>query len=122
GQPYQLGPAVRLHVRGVDDGQPPGGKPLARHELQRGERVSGGGLVVLVVGHQASERVGGQHLSRPEMLPREGGLAGAGDADKHHERKLGYLDHGAPALVNTAIWVGVPTSGSSSPTPRAAAV
>ena len=100
----------------------PARQPLARRCVQHVEGVLGGGLVVLVVGDQAAAEVAGDHLEGPEVLGGEGRLAGPGDADEDDEGQLG--DRGSAAVmrggpscaVKTAIWVGGPTSGSSSPT------
>jgi hypothetical protein len=97
---------LRLHVRRVDDGETGARQAPARHLVQQRERVAGGGQVRLVVADERAEAVGGQHLRRPEMAPREG-------ADEDDERQLGDRDlH----RWNTAICVGGPTSGSTSPT------
>jgi hypothetical protein len=49
--------SLALHVRGVDDRELAGGEPLARDEVQGVEGVLRRRLVVLVVGHEAPERV-----------------------------------------------------------------
>ena len=72
GERQQRPPRVRLHVRGVDHGQPPDGQPLRGDHVQRLERGHGDRLVVLVVADQAAEEVRGQHLGRPEVPGREG--------------------------------------------------
>ena len=72
GQRHQRPPRVRLHVRGVDHGQPPDGEPLGGDHVQRLEGRRGHRLVVLVVADQAAEEVRGQHLGRPEVPGGEG--------------------------------------------------
>ena len=59
-----------LHVGRVDHGQPARGQPLARDVAEHVERVPGGGLVVLVVGHQAAAEVAGDDLEPAEVLAR----------------------------------------------------
>jgi hypothetical protein len=56
--------------------------------VQHVEGVAGRGLVVLVVGDQAAEVVGGEDLGRQEVAPGECRLAGSGDADERDEREL----------------------------------
>ena len=53
-----------LHVRRVDHGEPPGGEPLARDEVQHLERVVRRALVVLVVRDEAAAEVRGEDLGR----------------------------------------------------------
>src|SRR5690606_35742013 len=101
------------------------------------EGVAAGALVVLVVGDEPAAEVGGQDLGRLEVAPGEGGLAGAGGTDEHHQGEVGdgqdaavrtrgggpgcrgghaaFASFSVPVL-NTAIWVAGPTSGSSGPT------
>ena len=108
------GPAgLPLDVRGVDDRDPSKTEPLAGDEVQGVERVLRDRLVVLVVGHQAAELVGGEHLCRLEMTGGERGLPRPRRSDEHDEREL---RDGDLHCVNTAIPVGGPTSGSSGPT------
>ena len=136
GQVDQLAAGVRLHAGRVDDGAAAGGQALARDVVQDVEGVLGGALVVLVVGDQAAAEVGGDDLGRLEVPAGEGGLAGAGGADEHDEGQVGDGQRTRPCCrtwvsvmppsppssfvvrdrVNTAIWVGGPTSGSSGPT------
>jgi hypothetical protein len=89
GEIDQVLAGVRLDIRRVDHGQPPGGEPLARDITQYVERVAGGGLIVLVVGDQATAVVRRDDLGRLEMLRGERGLARPGDSDHHHEGQLG---------------------------------
>jgi hypothetical protein len=106
---------ARLHVGGVDHGEQPAPQPLAHDVVQQVEGVDGGGLVVLVVADDGPAVVGGDHLAGREVLAGEVRLAGPGHADQHdqaHLREFQYLGH----RVKTPIWVGAPTSGSSSPT------
>ena len=126
GDGYQLSARLGLDVRGVHDGQPAGLQPLAGDVVQQLERLRRGGLVVLVVGHQAAAEVRRDHLGGAEMRAPEGRLARAAHADQHHQAQLRYRElashAGAPAaqcfLLKTAICVGGPTSGSSAPTGR----
>nr|BFE54005.1 hypothetical protein GCM10017745_74320 [Saccharothrix mutabilis subsp. capreolus] len=115
---HQLRAVGPLHVGRVHHGGPPGGEPLARHVVQHVERVAGGRLVVLVVGHQAAEVVAGQDLRRREVRARERRLARAGGADQHHQaqvRDLQLHQSCSPTTVKTAICVGAPSAGSSGP-------
>ncbi len=111
---------MRLHIGGVHDAETSGTQPLGGNIVQHVERVAGCGLVVFVVGDHRPERVTGQYLRGAEMAPGERRLTRPGDADQHDQRQLGNVDNGhfATSLVNRASWVGVPSSGSSSPTPR----
>jgi hypothetical protein len=93
----QPGAGVRLQVGGVHHGQPPGREALAGHVVQHLERVGGRGLIVLVVRDQPAEVVRGQHLGRPEEPAREGGLAGAGDADQRDQREFRDVELGHAA-------------------------
>ncbi len=67
GQRHQRAAGVRLHVRGVDHGQPPDGQPLGGDDMQRLESLRGDRLVGLVVADKAAEYVRGEHLGRPEV-------------------------------------------------------
>lgn len=146
GQLDQLLSAALLDVGRVDDRTTARRESLARDVVQDVEGVPAGALVVLVVGDQASAEVRGDDLGRPEVPPGESGLARAGRPDQDDEGEvgdgqhtslvldtldvLGALDtaHAAFAsfsllavsvsvlIVNTAICVGGPTSGSSGPT------
>ena len=122
---------LTLHVGGVDDGEPARGQPLGGDVPEHVEGVGRGGLVVLVVRDQPPAAVAGQHLGGGEVGPGEGGLARACRADEDDEAQLrdrdlpsirrGNVDHlGAsssdPVRLNTASWVGGPTSGSTGPT------
>ncbi len=53
---------LRLHARGVDDGQTARGQPLAGDEVEHIEGIGGGRLVILIVAHQTTAEVGGQDL------------------------------------------------------------
>lgn len=142
GEPDELTARFRLDAGGVDDRQASGGEALARDVVQDVEGVLAGALVVLVVGDQAPAEVGGQHLGVLEVLAGEGGLPRSGGPDQDDEGQVGdgqdavgggsahaaSPSFGVPvavvpvvavasvAAVKTAIWVGGPTSGSSSPT------
>lgn len=54
------------------------------------------------------------------MARRERRLAGARDANERHEAEFGDVQfgHGVSVRVKIAAWVGVPSRGSASPTPR----
>lgn len=80
---------LRAQVGRVDHGQPPGREALGGDVVEHVERVGGGRLVGLVVGHQAAAAVGGQDLGGPEVPRREGGFAGAGRAHHQHQREVG---------------------------------
>jgi hypothetical protein len=92
GQLDQLAAVVRLHVRGVDDGQPAGGQPLAHDVVQQLERLRGGGLVVLVVGDHPAAGVAGDHLGGPEVGAAERRLARPADPDEHHQAQRRHGD------------------------------
>ena len=85
GQLDELAAVSGLDVGRVDHRQPPGSQPLARDVGQHVERVARGGLVVLVIGHQAAAEVAGDDLEPAEVLRRERGLAGPGHADQHDQ-------------------------------------
>ncbi len=131
GQLDELLAALGLHVGGVDDGEPARGEPLAGDVVQDVEGVTAGALVVLVVGDQPPAEVGGDDLGRLEVPAGERGLARAAGADEDDEGQVGhgqcargtghaafssFVVPGAVVIVNTAICVGGPTSGSSGPT------
>jgi hypothetical protein len=123
GDPHERGPGVRLYVGRVDHGEPAEAQTDAGDVVQRVECRGGGRLVVLVVGDHAAEGIRGEHPRRREVPAGEGRLAGSGDADQDDEREIGdvQVGHQADPFVKTAICVGAPTCGSSSPTPRSAA-
>ena len=137
GHAHERGAGVLLHVGGIDHGQPAGGQPQPGHVVEGVERGRRRRLVVLVIGDHAAERIGGEHLRRREVLADEGGLARPGHSDQDHQAQVGDVQdaHADPRglataglagarssrfadpRVNTASWVGVPTSRSCSPTP-----
>jgi hypothetical protein len=130
-EPDKSRPRMCLDVGRVDDGEAAAVQPQAGDVVQRIEGGSGRGLVVLVIGDHAPERVRGQHLGGPEVPRREGGLARPGRADQQHQAQVGDLQHAhatpsttatGAARRNSASWVGGPTAGSSSPTPRSCTV
>ena len=108
--------ASRLHVRGIDDGQPARAQAVCRRSRAGRERFLGDRLIVRVVAHQRATGVGGDHFGRLEVSCRERRLARAAHADQHDEREFGDRDLGHRS--NTAICVGGPTSGSRVPTGR----
>ena len=108
-------PRLDLHVGRVHDRELPAREPPARDEMQRGERVGRGRLVVLIVRDEAAAIVRRQHLGGLEVLRGKRGLPAAGRSDQDHERQLG---HDQLHRVNTPICVGEPTAGSASPTGR----
>ncbi len=110
-RPARLG----LHVGRVDHRQPAGGEALAGDVVQHVEGGRRRRLVVLVVAHECTAEVGGDHLGRREVPCREARLARPGHADEHDEGQLGQLD--ARHRENTASCVGWPRSGSSGPIP-----
>jgi hypothetical protein len=114
GELDELGARPRLHVGGVHDREQAAPQPRTDDVVQEVEGVGGGRLVVLVVGDDRAAVVRGDHLGRPEMPAGEVRLARPGHADQDDEARLGdpQLGH----RMNTPIWVGAPTSGSSSPT------
>ena len=115
GQGDQPGAVLRLHARRVDHGEPAAGEPFAGDVVKEIEGVAGGGQVVLVVGDEAAAVVGGDHLGGPEVPARKGRLAAPRRAGENDQRGLG---NGQLHNENTAICVGGPSSGSSSPTGR----
>lgn len=56
GQRHQLGARCRLHVGRVDDGEPPRGQALRRHEVQRLEGGLRRTLGVFVIGDEPAEK------------------------------------------------------------------
>jgi hypothetical protein len=112
-----------LHVGRVDHGQQAGFEPLRRDVAQRVEGRLRGALVVLVIGDECAEGVARQRLVGAELLGRERRLSGPADADQHDERHRGDRERAhAVTRRNSASWVGVPSSGSSGPTPRTSTV
>lgn len=104
------------HVGGVHHGEFAGRQPLAGDVVQNVEGVLAGSLIVLVVGHQGTAVIRRDHLRRFEMRARKGRFARPGGANQGDQRELGDA-HGAHRL-NTPIWVGGPSSGSTSPIGR----
>ncbi len=115
GQGDQPGAVLGLHARRVDHGEPAAGEPFRGDVVKEVEGVAGDRQVVLVVGHEAAAVVGGDHLGGPEVPPREGRLAAPRRAGEHDQ---GGLGKGDLHRENTAICVGEPSPGSSSPTGR----
>lgn len=70
-QGHQLLTRFRLHVRRVDDGQPPGREPFARDVVEYVERVLRRRLLVLVIGDEPAAEVARDHLSSEKVPPRE---------------------------------------------------
>ena len=120
GQPDDLGAGRAADVGGVHDGEPAAREPLADDVAEHVEGVLAGGLVVLVVGDQAAAEVRRHDLEAAEVARRERRLAGARDANERHEAEFGDVQfgHGVSVRVKIAAWVGVPSRGSASPTPR----
>lgn len=116
GQPHQLGTRLRLHIGGVHDRQPPGGQPLARDEVQHLERFTARALIVLVVADQPPAEVGGEDLGRPEVPGGEGGLAGTGGSDQHHEREVGHGER-APCGLGPGLRLGLTSPLGPAPLP-----
>ena len=104
-----------LNVRGIHDREAGLREATTGDELQHGECVGGGRLVVLVIGHQPAAEIRRDHLRRGEMRAGERALAAARGPDQDHEARVGKVD---PQRRNTAICVGGPTSASSGPTGR----
>jgi hypothetical protein len=92
GERDQRTPGVRPDVGGIDHGQAARAEPPRGNEMDRIECVLGRSLVGLIVGDQAPEEVGGEHLGRAEVAAREGRLARAGGAHEHDQRGLGEVD------------------------------
>lgn len=118
GQLDQARPGGALGVGGVDHGQPAPAQPDRNEVVQRVERVGRGALVGGVVGDQATEHVGRQRLGGQEVSAGERRLARPAGPDHQHQRQLRdrQLHQRVPRL-NTASWVGCPSSGSGSPIP-----
>ena len=115
-------PILRPQRGGIDDRQQTATQTLRGDIVQRVERVDGRVLLGRVVGHHRPERVRRQHLSVPEMPARGRRFTRPGYPDQHDETQPRYLvgRHELSPIsirVNTAVWVGGPTSGSSSPMP-----
>jgi len=81
-----------LDVGRVDDREPAGLEALAGDVVERVERRLGRRLVVLVVGDQAAEGVGRQHLGGQEVAARERRLAGPGRAHEDDQGQGGDLE------------------------------
>jgi hypothetical protein len=82
-------PRLRLDIGRVDDRHAGVREPRARDKAKGFERLGCGGLVVLVVGDEAAEIVGRQHLSGQKVLRGKGRLAGAGGTDQQNEGAVG---------------------------------
>src|SRR4029453_9381318 len=108
-------PSLRLHVGRVDDGQASTRQAPRGDVVQRGKGVIRRGLVVLLIGHERTEPGRREHFRGLEVLPSERRLAAARWSDQDDQRELGNRER---HRVKTAICVGGPTCGSSSPTGR----
>src|SRR5207244_842319 len=99
--------------------QSPGREAFRRDVVENVERDRRRRLVVLVVRDQAAAEIRRQYFCRTEMRACKRRLSRSGDADKRDQRQRRncQLTH-APTPLNTASWVGGPTSGSSVPTGR----
>ncbi len=135
GQLHQRLAILQAHIGGVHHRQPTTLEPLAGDVVQDVEGVRRGRLIILVIGHQPSTVIRGDHFSWAEVAAGEGGFTAAGSAHQHHQRQFRQRDfhasppsplvregwgggaEGLPSLrTNTAIWVGAPTAASTSPT------
>src|SRR5215471_9011218 len=111
---YERLAGLRLNVGGVHDREASRAEALASDVLEHAESRGGRSEVVLVVGNQTPAEIGRQHLGAPEVLRGKGRLARTRRADEHDKGELGNRElH----RLNTANCVGLPTSGSSAPTP-----
>ena len=109
----QPGAVLGADIGRVDHGEAPGLEPQVQDGVDEAECLGRGPLVVLVVGDEPAADVGRDDLGRLEMPPGKGRLAGARRTDQQHQGKFG---DGDPHRVNTASWVGAPSSACSSPT------
>jgi len=71
GEGDQRFPRFRLHIRGVNNREPPGSKALPGDKVQNLERIVRSGLVVFVVRYESAAEVRGDHLGRLEERSRK---------------------------------------------------
>ena len=101
-----------LQMGGVDDGQLHGVQALFCDVVQGVKGRGGAFLVVLIVGDQPPEEIGGKDLGGLEVLRREAGLAAGGGPHQGDQAEFRYL---YPHFENTPICVGCCPSSSVSP-------
>ena len=118
--------SLGLHVRGIDDREPPQRQPLGGDEPQHLESLNRDRLVVLVVADHGPAGVGREDLGRLEVPARERALARSAGANQDDEAEAGDLDgHGlfslstlvrgsatAPSHTNVRPWASVQVGGS----------
>ena len=92
GQFDQRGSGGLLNVGGVDNGQQSPAQPSTDDVVEDVERIRGGRLVVLVVGHETPAEVAGDNLSRLEVSAGEGRLTAPGHADQDDQTHRGNGD------------------------------
>ena|SRR5438309_3195863 len=73
---------VRLHVRSIDNGQPPRSQTLPGDEVQDLERLLGRGLVVFVIRYQTATVIRRQDFRWLEMLASKGRFSAARRTDE----------------------------------------
>ena len=70
----QMFPGKRLHVGRVDHRHLLRGQTFGCYKMECFERIVRSILTVFVIGNQTSEKIGGQHLGRQEVVATETGL------------------------------------------------
>ena len=78
-----------LHVRGIDNGEPPECEPLCHDRMQELERLIRNRLIIFIVANQAPAHIGRENFRRQEMLSRERTLPRPAGADEYDEGELG---------------------------------
>ena len=89
GESHQRGSCLRLDIRGINNGHPPPCQPLGRNIVQNVEGVVGRRLIVLIVTHQPTAVIGGEHFARQKMLTCKRALPRPAGADEYDEGELG---------------------------------
>jgi hypothetical protein len=85
-------PAGRVQAQRVHDRRQAAPGPCGDDLVEQRERVGRRGQVMLAAADDGAKLIGGHDLLRAIPRARPAGLARAGRADEHHERRIG--DHG----------------------------
>ena len=103
---------VRLHIGGIHHSQAPRRQAFINDIVQKSKGLRRTTLVIFIIRNDAPTKIGRNYFSTLKMLPGKSRLTGAGSTNEQHQAQIWqfYLH-----LVNTPIWVGAPTSLSSSP-------
>ena len=95
GQRHIPAPPVTIESQRVDDGQQPAPQPALQDQVQHGERIGAGPLVLLTLTDQGPDPVRRDDLLGPEPLRRPMRLATPRRPDQHHQARDGQPDHGS---------------------------